>query len=216
MRHHYFRTLCGEFAEYAIIVSPEFVGVVQFVIPMPTIEPARRPKDFVPHLGSRRRMFELEIAHAHAAGDIVCDAVFKQLQIRNLFGFVKKVFYLALGGEKIPVGAEFPNAFGDDVVVSQANINTFVFLGNELQELHIIEVVICDIARDAARIRRQEILFKEYFKFHAQNVDCAKHRRHIEIEMKIADKKVGHILNLYSRILGVKGTNCELDFPKFQ
>ena len=197
-------------------MPPEFVGVVLHVSPVTSVEPACCPQDFVRNFGRGGRMLVLEIAHAHAARNAFCYAVFEQLQIRNLFGFVKKVFYLALGGEKIPVGAEFPNAFGNDVVVSQANINTFVFLGNELQELHIIEVVICDIARDAARIRRQEILFKEYFKFHAQNVDCAKHRRHIEIEMKIADKKVGHILNLYSRILGVKGTNCELDFPKFQ
>ena len=43
----------------------------------------------------------------------------------------------------------------------------------------------------------------------AQYGDSAGHRR-IEIDMQIAAKVVGHGLNLYLGIWGVKGTNCEL------
>lgn len=51
----------------------------------------------------------------------------------------------------------------DDVVVPEAHINRAVFFGNELQELHIGEVIVCDIARDTAGIRRQEVAFKVVF-----------------------------------------------------
>jgi hypothetical protein len=55
----------------------------------------------------------------------------------------------------------------DDVVVPEAHINHTVFFGNELQELHIIEVVICDIACNAAGICRQEVALEEYFEMFA-------------------------------------------------
>ena len=43
---------------------------------------------------------------------------------------------------------------GDNIVVSKTHIDGIVFLGNELQELHVVEVVVRDIARDAAGVCR--------------------------------------------------------------
>ena len=85
----------------------------------------------------------------------------------------------------------------DDVVISKTHIAGIVFLGNELQELHVVEVAVRDIARNAAGIRRQEVSFEEDFETFSQYGECAEHRRHIEIDMQVADKIVGHAHNLH-------------------
>jgi len=95
----------------------------------------------------------------------------------------------------------------DNVVISEAHINRTVFFGNELQELHIGEVIVRDIARDAAGVCRQEVAFEEDFKMFAQHAHSAGYRR-IEIDVQIADKVVSHAINLYPRILCVKGINA--------
>ncbi len=99
-------------------------------------------------------MLVLEIAHSHAACDIVGNPVFKQLNVRNIFHLSKEVFYFAFGCCEIAIRAKSPHVFGDDVVISEAHINGAVFFGNELQEFHVSEVVVRDIARDATRVRR--------------------------------------------------------------
>ena len=108
VRHHDFRAPCGEFTEHDVVMSPNLVGVVLHVFPMAGVKPARSPQDFIRYLGCCGRMLVLEIAHAHAAGDTFRDAVFEQLDVRNLSRLGKEVFYLAFGGKKIPIGAEFP------------------------------------------------------------------------------------------------------------
>lgn len=215
VRHHDFRATCSKFAEHDVVMPPEFVGVVLHVFPVTSVEPACRPQDFVRNFGRGRRMFVLKIAHAHAARNAFCDAVFEQLDVRDFSCFSKEVLYLALGCSKFLVRSEAPQMLSDDVVVPEAHVNRTVFFGNELQELHIGEVIVCDIARDAAGVCRQEVAFEEDFEMFAQNGDSAGYRR-IEIDMQIADKVVSHASNLYLGIWGVKGTNCELDFPKFQ
>lgn len=151
-------------------------------------------------------MFVLEIAHAHTACNAISNAVFEQLDVRDFFCFGKEVFYLAFGCGEIAVRAETPHVFSDDVMVSKAHIDRVIFFGDELQDLHVGEVVVRDIARDATGIRRQKVAFKEYFEMFAQHGDGAGHWR-IEIDMQIADKIVGHALNLYPLILTVKGAN---------
>ena len=77
-------------------------------------------------------MLVLEIAHAHATGDIACDAVLKQLDIRDFFCFGKEVFYLALGCGEFSVRLETAHVFCDDVVVPEAHIDRAVFFGDAL------------------------------------------------------------------------------------
>ena len=138
-------------------------------------------------------MLVLEIAHAHTASDIACNAVFEQEDIRDFPGLFDEIRNFAFGCCEIAIRAKSPHVFGDDVVISEAHINGAVFFGNELQELHVSEVVVRDIARDAAGIRRQKVAFKEYFEMFAQHGDSAGHWC-IEIDMQIADKIVGHAL----------------------
>ena len=78
-------------------------------------------------------------------------------------------------------------------MVPEAHVDRVIFFGNELQELHVGEVVVRDIARDAAGIRRQKVAFKEYFEMFAQHGDSAGHWC-IEIDMQIVDKIVVHAL----------------------
>ena len=99
-------------------------------------------------------MLVLEIAHAHTASDIACNAVFEQLDVRDFLGLFDEIRNFAFGGGEFLVGAEWPQTLGDDVMVPEAHVNRIVFLGNELQELHVGEVVVRDIARDAASISR--------------------------------------------------------------
>ena len=103
MRHHDLRAACSKFTEHDVVMSPNLVGVILLVFPMAGIEPSCRPQDFVRHLGCCWRMLVLEIAHAHAASDIVCNAVLKQLDVRDFSCFGKEEFYLAFGGEEIPI-----------------------------------------------------------------------------------------------------------------
>lgn len=79
-----------------------------------------------------------------------------------------------------------------------------VFLGNELQKFHIGKIVVCNVTCDATDVRRQKILLKENFKMLAQDANRAVHRS-IEIDVQIADEKVSHVVNLYSRLVTVKG-----------
>ena len=208
VRHHDFRALCSKFTKYDVIMSPEFVGVVLHIFPVTSVEPASRPQNFVRHFRCGRRMLVLEIAHAHAACNIVCDAVLKQLEVRYLPCFGKEVLYFTFGCSKLLVCSEAPQMLSDNVVVSETHIDGIVFFGNELQELHISKVIVRDIARDAAGVCRQEVAFEEDFEMFAQNGDSAGYRR-IEIDMQIADKVVGHAPNLYSRAIAVKGSSRE-------
>lgn len=148
-------------------------------------------------------MLVLEIAHAHATGDIACDAVLKQLDIRDFFCFGKEVFYLAFGGGEFSVCLETPYVFCDDVVVPEAHIDRAVFFGDELQKFYVGVIVVRDIARDAASIRRQEVALEEGFEMFAQHRYCAGHW-HVEIDVQVADKKVSHLINLYSHYAIVK------------
>ena len=208
VRHHDFRALCSKFTKYDVIMSPEFVGVVLHVFPMTSVEPASRPQDFVRNFRCGRRMFVLKIAHAHAARNAFCYAVFKQLNVRDFPSLGKEVFYLALGCSKFLVRSEAPQMLSDDVVVPEAHVNRTVFFDNELQELHISKVVVRDIARDTAGVCRQEVAFEEDFEMFAQHAHSAGYRR-IEIDVQIADKVVGHVPNLYSRAKAVKGSSRE-------
>lgn len=214
VRHHDFRALCSKFAEHDVVMPPEFVGVVLHVFPVTSVEPASRPQDFVRNFRCGGRMLVLEIAHAHAARNAFCDAVFEQLDVRDFSSLGKEVLYLALGCSKFLVCSEAPQMLSDNVVVSEAHINRAVFFGNELQELHISKVVVRDIARDAAGVRRQEVALEEDFKMFAQHAHSAGHRR-IEIDMQIADKVVSHVPNLYSRAKAVKGSSRESNKPRF-
>lgn len=108
VRHHNFGMLRGKFAEYAIIVVPEFAGVVLHVVPMDSVKPSCCPQNFIICFRSRGCVLVLKIAHAHAACNAFCDAVLEQLDVRDFSCFGKEVFYLAFGGKKIPIGAEFP------------------------------------------------------------------------------------------------------------
>ena len=127
-------------------------------------------------------MLVLEIAHAHATGDIACDTAFEQLDIRDFFCFGKEVFYLAFGGGEFSVCLEMAHVFCDDVVVSEAYIDCTVFFGDELQKFYVGVIVVRDIARDAASIRRQEVALEEDFEMFAQHRYCASHR-YIEIDV---------------------------------
>lgn len=81
----------------------------------------------------------------------------------------------------------------DDIVIPKTHIDGIVFFGNELQKFNVGEVIVCNIACDAADICRQEILLKENFEMLAQYAHCAGQWR-IEIDMQIADEVVGHII----------------------
>ena len=208
VRHHDFRALCSKFTEHDVVMPPEFVGVVLHVFPVTSVEPASRPQDFVRNFRCGRRMFVLKIAHAHAARNAFCYAVSKQLNVRDFSSLGKEVLYFALGCSKFLVRSEAPQTLSDDIVVSKTHIDGIVFFGNELQELHISKVVVRDIARDTAGIRRQEVALEEYFEMFAQHAHSAGYRR-IEIDMQVADKVVGHAPNLYSRAKAVKGSSRE-------
>ena len=149
-------------------------------------------------------MFVLEIAHAHTTCDIACDMVLKQLNVWNFFCFGKEEFYFAFGCSEFLVRSEASQIFGDDVVISEAHVDCTVFFGNELQKFHIGKIVVCYVTCDTTDVRRQEILLEENFKMLAQDANRAGHRS-IEIDMQIADEKVVHALNLYSRLVTVKG-----------
>lgn len=138
-------------------------------------------------------MLVLEIAHSHTTGDAFHNAVFEQLDVRDFFCFGKEVFYLAFGCGEIAVRAETPHVFSDDVMVSKAHIDRVIFFGDELQELHVGEVVVRDITRNAASIRRQKVSFEKDFEMFAQHGDGAGHWC-IEIDMQVANKIVGHAL----------------------
>ena len=92
-------------------------------------------------------------------------------------------------------------------MIPEAHVNAVVFFGDKLQELHVGEVVVRDVSRDAASVRRQEISVKEYFEMFPQSRDIPSHGR-IEIYMQVADKKVLHACNLHSRTECVKSMNC--------
>ena len=208
VRHHDFRALCSKFTKYDVVMPPEFVGVVLHIFPVTSVEPASRPQDFVRHFRCGGRMLVLEIAHAHAARNAFCYAVFKQLNVRDFSSLGKEVLYFTFRCSKFLVRSEAPQMLCDDVVVSEAHINRAVLFSNELQELHVVEVVVRDIARDAAGVCRQEVAFEEDFEMFAQNGDSAGYRR-IEIDMQVADKVVSHAPNLYSRAKAVKGSSRE-------
>lgn len=93
-------------------------------------------------------------------------------------------------------------------MISEAHVDCTVFFGNELQKFYIGKIVVCYVTCDATDVRRQEILLEENFKMLAQNANRAGHRS-IEIDVQIADEKVIHALNLYSRLVAVKGMNCD-------
>ena len=208
VRHHDFRALCSKFTKYDVVMPPEFVGVVLHIFPVTSVEPASRPQDFVRHFRCGGRMLVLEIAHAHAARNAFCYAVFKQLNVRDFSSLGKEVLYFTFRCSKFLVRSEAPQMLCDDVVVSEAHINRAVLFSNELQELHVVEVVVRDIARDAAGVCREELAFEEDFEMFAQNGDSAGYRR-IEIDMQVADKVVSHAPNLYSRAKAVKGSSRE-------
>jgi len=167
VRHHDFRASCSKFAKYNVIMPPEFVGVVLHIFPVTSVEPASRPQDFVRHFRCGGRMLVLEIAHAHAARNAFCYAVFKQLNVRDFSSLGKEVLYFTFGCSKFLVRSEAPQMLSDNVVVPEAHVNRTVFFGNELQELHISKVIVRDIARDAAGVCRQEVAFEEDFEMFA-------------------------------------------------
>lgn len=167
VRHHDFRATCSKFAEHDVVMPPELVGVVLHVSPVTSVEPASRPQDFVRNFRCDRRMLVLEIAHAHATRNAFCDAVFEQLDVRDFPGLFDEIRNFAFGGGEFIVGAEWPQVFSDDVMVPEAHIDIIVFLGNELQEFHVNEIIIRNIACDATGIRWQEVAFKEYFEMFA-------------------------------------------------
>ena len=154
VRHRNFRVFCSKVAENSVVMPPEFIRVVLHVFPMDSVEPARCPQYFVRNFGCSGRMLVFEIAHAHTTCDTICDAVFKQLDVRDFSCFSKEVLYLALGCSKFLVCSEAPQMLSDDVVVPEAHVNRTVFFGNELQEFYVGEVIVRNIARDAAGIRR--------------------------------------------------------------
>ena len=96
-------------------------------------------------------------------------------------------------------------------MVPEAHINHAVFFGDELQKFYIGEIVVRDITRDAAGVRRQKVAFKEDLKMFAQYCDGASHR-HIEIDMQVADKIVGHTLKFIIAIFGCQGSGFRIFF----
>lgn len=167
VRHRNFRVFCSKVAENSVVMPPEFIRVVLHVFPMDSVEPARCPQYFVRNFGCSGRMLVFEIAHAHTTCDTICDAVFKQLDVRNSPCFGEEVLYFTFRSSEFLIRSKAPQIFGDDVVVSEAHINRTVFFGNELQELHISKVIVRDIARNTAGISRQEVAFKVVFEIFA-------------------------------------------------
>ena len=207
MRHHDFGTLRCQRPHHPIVMSPKASGVVLHVFPVPAIEPAGRPKHLVQHLGSGGGMYVLEIAHSHATSDIACNAVFEQLDVLDFPGLSEEVRDFFFGVGKLAVNSIPSAKFHDDVVIPEAHVNAVVFFSDKLQELHVGEVVVRDIASDAASVSRQKIPFKEYFEMRPQSRDIPSHGR-IEIHMQVAHEKVLHARNLYSRTDRVKGLSC--------
>lgn len=138
-------------------------------------------------------MLVLEIAHAHTTGNIAYDAIFEQLDVQDFVGFFDEIGNFAFGCGEIAVRAETPHVFGNDVVVSKAHIDCAIFFGNEFQEFHVGEVVVRDIACNAASVSRQKVSLEEWFKMFVQHGYSACHRC-IEIDVQVADKIVGHAL----------------------
>ena len=137
-------------------------------------------------------MHVLEVAHSHAARNAVSDLIFEQHDVLNLACFGKEVGNFFFGGGKFAVNTVPTAKFHDDVVIPEAHVNAVVFFSDKLQELHVGEVVVRDIASDAASVSRQKIPFKEYFEMRPQSRDIPSHGR-IEIHMQVAHEKVLHI-----------------------
>ena len=169
MRHHDFGTLRCQRPHRPIVMSPKAAGIVLHVFPVPAIEPAGRPKHLVQHLGSGGGMYVLEIAHSHASRDIASNAVFEQLDVLDFPGLGEEVcnFFFRVG--KFAVNSAPSAKFHDDIVVPEAHVNGGIFFGDKLQELHVGEVVVRDVSRDAANVSRKEIPVKEYFEMIPQS-----------------------------------------------
>ena len=106
-------------------------------------------------------MHILEIAHSHATGDAVCNSILEQHDILNFICFCDEVGDFFFRGFKFAVNSESSVWLYDDVMISKAYVNAVVFFRNELQELYIGEIVVCDVAGDTACVCRQEVPFKE-------------------------------------------------------
>jgi len=142
-------------------------------------------------------MHVLEVAHSHTACDAVGNSVFEEHEVLDFVRFGEEVGNLFFGCGEFAVNSVPSANFLDDVVVPEAHVNGGVFLGDELQELHVGEVVVRDIASDAASVRRQEVPPEEFLEIFAQSLNVPGQGR-IEINMQVADKKVFHVCNLYS------------------
>ena len=149
-------------------------------------------------------MHVLEVAHSHAARDAVGNSVFEEHEVLDFVRFGEVVGNLFFGGSELAVNSVPSANFLDDVVVPEAHVNGGVFLGDELQELHVGEVVVRDIASDAASVRRQEVPLEEFLEIFAQSLNVPGQGR-IEINMQVADKKVFHASNLYPASSHVNG-----------